>query len=98
MERLDYEPILNYGFSITASCMNFQTEFRFLLKNFIVSVPFLVLVPNIEVPKEVSRLRQHARGCQSFKKNGKLESRQLNDVVTDTSQLFIHCVNKYLGM
>lgn len=56
MERLDYDPILNYGFSITASCMNFQTEFRFLLKNFIVSVPFLVLVPNIEVPKEVSRL------------------------------------------
>lgn len=51
MERLDYDPILNYGFSITASCMNFQTEFRFLLKNFIVSVPFLVLVPNIEVPK-----------------------------------------------
>lgn len=72
MERLDYDPILNYGFSITSSRMNFQTEFRFLLKNFIVSVPFLVLVPNIEVPKEVSRLWQHARGCQSFEKKWKV--------------------------
>ena len=48
--------------------MNFQIEFRFLLVNFIVSVPFKVLLSNIEVPKEVSRLWQDARGCQSFEK------------------------------
>ena len=61
MKRLDYDPILNSGFSFTASCINFQIEFRFLLMYFIVSVPFKVFLLNIIVLKEVLK-RLHLSG------------------------------------
>ena len=59
-------------FPLLPAVWTFRLSSGFSLKNFIVSVPFLVLVPNIEVPKEVSRLWQHARGCQSFEKKWKV--------------------------